>query len=108
MLGGSLREKRRVQWGRQQREIPNEGIRGKTNRTNLWPKAALTYFNRAIPLNLYPPPYISRAVAEIALEPYHDAILDLSQAERLDPKKPGWARNITLGRSGSEWGSRRC
>ena len=50
------------------------------------PKTALTYFNRAIQLNLYPPPYIPRAVAEIALESYHDAILDLSQAERLDPK----------------------
>jgi tetratricopeptide (TPR) repeat protein len=50
------------------------------------PKTALTYFNRAIQLNLYPPPYVPRAVAEIALESYHDAILDLSQAERLDPK----------------------
>jgi tetratricopeptide (TPR) repeat protein len=50
------------------------------------PKTALTYFNRAIQLNVYPPPYISRAVAEIALESYHDAILDLSQEERLDPR----------------------
>lgn len=49
-------------------------------------KTALAYFNRALQLNLHPQPFLSRAVAEIALESYHDAILDLSQGERLDPK----------------------
>jgi lipoprotein NlpI len=49
-------------------------------------KTALAYFNRALQLNVHPQPFLSRAVAEIALESYHDAILDLSQAEQLDPK----------------------
>jgi tetratricopeptide (TPR) repeat protein len=50
------------------------------------PKRALDYFNRAIQLNSYPLAYISRSVAEIALGAYHEAILDLSQAERATPK----------------------
>ena len=50
------------------------------------PKTALAYFNRALQLNVHPQPFLSRAVAEMALESYHDAILDLSQGERLDPK----------------------
>ena|GEM_PF-4227708 len=49
-------------------------------------KAALEYFNRAIRLNVYPAAYVSRAVAEIALGEYHEAILDLSQDERINPK----------------------
>lgn len=49
-------------------------------------KTALNYFNQAIRLNVNPPPYVSRSVAEIALGDYHEAILDLSQAERVNPK----------------------
>jgi tetratricopeptide (TPR) repeat protein len=47
---------------------------------------ALDYFNRAIRLNANPPAFVSRAVAEIALGDYHEAILDLSQAEHTNPK----------------------
>lgn len=50
------------------------------------PKTALNYFNQAVRLNVNPPPYVSRSVAEIALGNYHEAILDLSQAERVNPK----------------------
>ena len=49
-------------------------------------RTALNYFNRASELNTYPRPYIGRSVAEIALGAYHEAIMDLSQAERADPK----------------------
>jgi lipoprotein NlpI len=50
------------------------------------PKTALNYFNRTIQLNSYPPAYISRSVAEIALGTYHETIMDLSEAERATPK----------------------
>jgi tetratricopeptide (TPR) repeat protein len=50
------------------------------------PQTALDYFNRAIRLNAYPPAYVSRAVAEIALGDYHEAIIDLSEAEHANPK----------------------
>jgi tetratricopeptide (TPR) repeat protein len=50
------------------------------------PKTALNYFNRAIQVSRYPSSYVPRSVAEIALGAYHDAIMDLSQAERASPK----------------------
>ena len=49
-------------------------------------KTALNYFNRASQLNTFPRGYIARSVAEIALGAYHEAIVDLSQAEHVDPK----------------------
>ena len=50
------------------------------------PKTALTYFTARSSSTFIRHPIFPRALAEIALESFHDAILDLSQAERLDPK----------------------